>query len=61
MKNLQIINRFYSTPIRIHNFKNINTVNYTKKSIKPIINTSYINMYSALKPRIKKYVQPKKD
>ena len=61
MKNLQIINRFYSTPIRIHNFKNINSKNYTKKPIKPIINSSYINMYSALRSKIKKYIPPKKD
>ena len=63
MKNLQIIKRFYSTPIGIYNFKPINRTNYTKNYIKPapLRNTSYMNRYSVLKSRIKENAKPKKN
>ena len=62
MRNLQIIKRFYSTPIGIYNFKPINRTNYTKKLTKPLPlrNSSYMNMYSALKSKIKQPVRRKK-
>jgi len=63
MRNLQIIKRFYSTPIGIYNFKPINRTNYTKNSTKPLPlrNSSYMNMYSVLKSRIKENPKSKKD
>lgn len=63
MRNLKIIKRFYSTPIGIYNFKPINRTNYTKNSTKPVVtrNSSYMNMYSVLKSRIKENPKPKKD
>lgn len=48
MKNLRLITRFYSTPIKIYDFSKTKQI---KQIIKPkqSKNNSYKNMYNALK------------
>ena len=60
MNGPRLINRLYSTPIGIYNFKPIHRGNYIKKL--PCKKTSsYTNMYNALKSKIKQHAKSKKD